>query len=514
MGMPRASKRAQKIRTAGEFARPALAVRAPDRSAALFSWLLDTIYAARDAQLRGDFRLAAKLAAVMRTSPAMFVAFGNRCAPQRAINVVLEPAALKGKAVSIADEADALYGNNGIALTIATMVCVVGDLVTHGVSFARNTRQVRDDGSRVDIFVSHWPTEHVRWDSYRRAWLTRVEGASTANVPHEVEIVHGDGEWIVFSSHETEPWTHGALLPAADTWATNAHARRDMARSSATHGNAKVIGALPQGVPTHKPDGVTPSADAASFLELLRAVASAESPAGIKPHGSTIEYLVNSSAAWQIWKELLLITEKEAARVYLGTDGTLGATGGAPGVDIGLLLGVAATLVQGDCETIERCLQTGLFDIWTAINFGDSSLAPRRRYLIPRVEEQAEVVALSDREKLFFGALKLHKEGGFVLTQEWVDDTAARYRVVAPKLPPDAEKAPAMTLAPTDVIEWITPNEVRAGSGLGPKLLPNGEPDPDGALEIRVIRKRDEDAKAAAAAAREAALQAAPGALA
>ena len=55
---------------------------------------------------------------------------------------------------------------------------------------------------------------------------------------------------------------------------------------------------------------------------------------------------------------------------------------------------------------------------------------------------------------------------------------AKRYGVVVPKLPPSAEKAPTITLAPTDVVEWISPNEVRAASGLLPRLLADGTRDP------------------------------------
>ena len=80
--------------------------------------------------------------------------------------------------------------------------------------------------------------------------------------------------------------------------------------------------------------------------------------------------------------------------------------------------------------------------MWTAINFGDSSLAPELRYQIPRPEEGGEVEALGKREGLFFDALDRAKALGFVIDQPWVDESAKRYRVTAPKLPEPAKGAP------------------------------------------------------------------------
>ena len=499
--MARAPKRAQKIRRGGEFSGSAKGEKRPPAGSGLLEgWTVEQIYAARSAQMRGQFRLAADMADAMRTDDALFTAYGNRLAPQRSIAVTVRPAVAKGKATSISEEAASLYGDSGIALTMATRLNVHGCLVNHGVAFLRLTRQVRDDGSRVDLYANFWPIRHVRWDEYRRGYFTRVEAADGSFAGGEVEIVHGDGEWIVVAVCEHEPWKHGAIVAAAVIWARHAFASTDWSAGSATHGNAKPVGTLPEGMALEESAGVL-TREAAGFLELLQALASAQAPTGIKPFGSTIDYLVNSSQAWQVWKELVLVAEKAAARIYLGTDGTLGAAGGAPGVDISALFGVAATIVQGDLETIEAALATGLLDVWTAINFGDSSLAPELRYQIPRPEEEGEVEALGKRETLFHAAIKLARDNGFVVDQPWVDDVAARYRVTAPKLPEQMTKAPAFTLAPTDVIRWLTPNEVRATGGATALANPDGTAHPDGAIPIGVLDARGEAAKVAAEAA-------------
>jgi hypothetical protein len=489
-------RRAQKIRNASEFAAGARAARARPNDPAVFAWTVSQIIAARDAQSRGDLRHASRLASAMLTDDAIFVAFNTRVEPQRSIAVAVKPANDKAKAVSIAAEAEALYGRDGIGFTMPTALNVVGDLVNHGVAFGHVDKQLRDDGERVDLYVSHWPAEHVRWDELKRAYFTYAEFDGSAAFA-EIEVKHGDGEWIIFASRDTAPWKYGAIRPAAAIWARHAYAGNDWARGSTAHGNAKVVGELPEGQPLQDGEGaLTP--EAAAFLELVRAVADGDSPCGIRPFGSKLDYLTNGSSAWQVWKELVGESAKAAARIYLGTDGILGAQGGAPGVDITELMGVAATLVIGDLETIERCFHTGVMEPWCAINFGDSSLAPRREYQIPRAEDEAAVEALAKREQAFFAAVESARRAGFEMSQEWVDALAERYHVTSPPLPQAASKAPTIALAPTDVVEWITPNEVRAASGLGPQLLADGSPDPNGFIQIKQIRAAEDRAKAVA----------------
>lgn len=55
-------------------------------------------------------------------------------------------------------------------------------------------------------------------------------------------------------------------------------------------------------------------------------------------------------------------------------------------------------------------------------------------------------------------------------------------------------------LAPTDVAKIVTVNEARVGQGLGPLLLPEGTPDPDGGLSVSEFFEK-KAAKAAAQAA-------------
>jgi hypothetical protein len=425
MGAP--SKRAKRIRQSSEFdmGRLTRALNPPRSGAGAYAWGLEEIKSARDSQMRGLFSRPARLAESMRTDDALFVARANRLAPQRCIEVGIE-AVDSARAKSIAGEAEALFGAKGIAIAPETAADLHGYVVDHGVAFGRVLWTPREDGSRVDPTLRAWPIEFVRWDSTLESFVTQTDGG-----PEEM-ITHGDGAWVIFCKHEIEPFKHGAILPAALVWARHAFASRDWAKGSVAHGNAKVIGTMPDGVPLQDENGVT--AQAAAFLELLQAIGSGDGPTGIKPAGSTIDFLTNNSTAWQVWNELVQNAEKAAARVYLGTDGMLGSQGGAPGVDIQALFGVASTIVEGDLECLERGFKTGLIEPWTAINFGDSTLAPTRKYLLPDPDEHSRRLETAERCEKFFAAVKAANEAGFEMTDEYIDTLAALYGVPAPKL--------------------------------------------------------------------------------
>lgn len=498
MGAP--SKRATKIRTAAEFdigrLRAELGVP-KGGTTPTFSWSLADICNARDAQMRGQFFLAARMAESMRTDDALFVAYGNRLDPQRCTKVEIVPASAKPKAISVASEAEALFGQEGIGLTSGTLADVNGCLVNHGVAFGSVTATPRDDGSRVDFAMKYWPIEFVRWDAYLRMFLARVDPStvpahevSKADAHgfiggFEVPIIHGDGRWVIFSNHDIEPFKQeAAILPASAVWARHAFAIRDWSKGSVTHGNAKLIGEMVAGVPLQDENGdLTP--ETAAMLELLRDLADGASPVGIRPAGSKTEFVTNTSMAWQVWEQLVGNGEKAAARIYLGTDGTLGTTGGAPGVDITELLGVAVTKVRGDLGCISRCVRTGVIEPWTAVNHGDSTLAPNRRYMLPDADEEACRAAVTTRRAAFFGDIASARKNGFEVTQEYVDATAKEYGVTAPSLPAQTgAKVPTIALAPTDLARVISVNEARASAGLLPLTVPSGEPDPDGNLTV------------------------------
>jgi len=472
------SKRVAKVRTSTEFDMASVTSMSspPLQASGSWTWTVQQIISARDAQMAGRFRVASRLAESTRTSAPLAVAYNNRLAPLKCLQVELLAAKSSPRAVAIANEAEGAFGQDGVSISPNTVRDLVGCFVNHGVAFFRNEWTPREDGTRVDCVVKSWPIEFVRWDPTDCVFKTQVR--------HGVEetIVHGDGRWGIVQEGELEPFKNGALLAIAMVWAMTEFAKRDWAKASVAHGSAKVIGEMPVGVALQKA-GV-PTDEGAAFLALLTAIATSDSPVGIRPAGSTTDFLTNTSTAWQVWTELVANGEKDAARIYLGTDGTMGSNGGAPGVDISVLFGVATTKVQGDVMAITRALATGTIEVWTAINFGDSTLVPRRVYILPDTDGDAARSSLAVRRAAFHTEIEKARANGFAVTQAYVDMTAKAYDVDSPQLPVEATKAPSIALAPTDIARVVSVNEARSSAGLGPLLGPGGVPDPDGLLTV------------------------------
>lgn len=504
----RRGKKLDPKRQASEFdlMRLASGPRPPFSTPSVFAWLLETIRSARDDQQRGLFKQPAALAKGFRTDDALFTAFRNRLAPLKSVDVAMVPASTSSKAVAIAGEAAALYGPNGPALTPEAITSIHGDLVDHNVAVGMIEAKPREDGTRVDLYVRHWPIEWVRWDPVLRCLVTQVEYGEAAerelqaytDTPHagyhQVPIVHGDGRWIVFSTRDHEPWAHEAcLLPAALVWAARAFGLGDWAQTSRAHGSAKLFGELPEGIPLTDAEG-TPTPEASAFVALLDAVMSGSRLTGIRPHGARTEFVANGSTNWQIFDALITNRDRAAARIYLGTDGTLGAQGGAPGVDISALFGIATTIMQGDAAVIEKAIFTGLLQVWCAINFGDSALAPRRVYQLPDTDAERWNEDFAKRNTAFHDAIKRTRENGFEITQDVIAALAKKYRVPAPTLPAEAKRAPSIALAPTDLAVAVRVNEARASAGLGPLTLPDGSLDPDGLLPLSAYKAKVEAA--------------------
>lgn len=468
------SKRARKLRQQHEIKRVSVAMTPPKWDTGVFSWSLAQIRQARDAQMRGEFKLAAALADSFKTDESMYVALKNRLDALDAIGFEL----VKGEgenADRILCEGLELYGPDGVACTSDTMRDIRANRINHGVGIGHIVQIPRENGSRIDFVLEHWPIKHCRYDQQKRCLVTTVEGATG-----EVEIHHGDGEWLEFKTSENEPWKKdAAVLPGALVWAAHAFAANDWAKGSRSHGNAKVVGEMPEGYSIEDENGIT--REAQQFLALLNGIANDDSPSGIKPYGSKLEYLTNNSTAWQVWQALMDNRERAAARIYLGTDGTLGAQGGAPGVDITALFGVSAIIVQGDLKRDRAALNSGLFAPWCAVNHGDSAACFTIRYLTPDQDEEAVRSNYADRSAKFQAALKAAKENGFMIDQAFVNTEAERYGVAPPRLAVGNPKSADYYAWEAEGGVW-TIDEIRENKGEGPKA------DGSGALTIPQAR--------------------------
>lgn len=447
---------APRTRKAADIA-PELTARAPRSRPGAYSWTLESIRAARDDQQAGHFEMPVKLAKAMRTDDALFTAYQNRIAPISSVTAGYQArGGARGEAVK-------RRAQQGLIIPRAVIAGINGTLANHGIAVGRVTRGVDDAGARVTMRLTEWPLEHVRWNDSNEVLETRTRDG------FPIPIVHGDGNWIVFKKFEDEPWTQqAAILPGSLIWAGHAEGLSSWAAASYAHGLAKILGLLGEGNDITDAEGaLTPTA--ATFLNMLRDLASGDSVAGIAPPGSDVKFLSNGSSAWQVFAELILDRNKAAARVYQGTDAALGSVGGAPGVDISALFGVASTIVQGDVTAIEDGLFTGLIEPWCALNEGSSLYAPRFVFDLPDPDAEAKRKASHDGNLRIAEAIKAFRDAGVEVTQATLDSLRALYGVTA-ELTFAAQTAAttSITLAPTDIAKVIRVSEARASQGLPP----------------------------------------------
>jgi hypothetical protein len=431
--------------------------RPPTRQGGAYSWSLESIRAARDDQMIGSFARPVRLAEAMRTDDALFTAYHNRIAPQSAVQAVLVSCGgTRGDAVQRKAMQSAIVPRTVLA-------GIAGTLANHGVAIGHVIREASDDGTRVDFRLEEWPLEHVRWNNSTERLETRTKEGQT------VPIVHGDGEWIVFRKFADRPWTQEAcVLPGALIYAAHGNGVRDWAAASFSHGQAKLIGELPAGVTLVDADG-NPTREAQAFLAMMQDIVSGEMGAGIRPPGSKTDFVANGSTAWQVFSELIVNRSKAAARVYLGTDAILGSQGGAPGIDIAALFGVATTKIQGDFWAVEQGLRTGFYEPWTAINFGDSRYAPALVYQMPDPDAKAKAEEHAAKRTALLGVIKRMREEQMEVTQKDVDALAKEMGVSpAPRLAAGDKKTTPLTLAPTDVAKVVRVREARQAQGLDP----------------------------------------------
>jgi hypothetical protein len=457
------SKIVDRTRKAEEFKGSAsIRERAPKRRAPSNDWSLEKIRSARDAQLRGDFAEPVRLAEAMRTDDALYTAYHNRIAPQSAVGAKLVAASgARGEAVQ---------RKAAVSCRAPRTVLegIAGTLVNHGIAIGYVTRETSDDGTRVDMALTEWPLEFVRWNTSTEVLETTVRDGGP-----RVPIVHGDGYWVVFGKFHALPWTQeAAILPGSLIWGAHAYALADWAGSSRSHGLAKLVGELPAGVSLQQKLGdgsIALSAEALAFLEMLQDVASGEAQAAVRPAGSKTDVVANGSSMYQVFSEFILNREKAATRVYLGTDASLGAAGGAPGVDIATLFAVASTKLQGDFDAIQNGLNTGLYEPWTAINFGDSRYAPKLEYQIPDPDAAQKSKERGEAYDRLWAALKSARDAQMLVDQKYVDALCKEFGISDPPTVAD-EGAASVTiqLAPTDVARVVLGSEARKSQGLPP----------------------------------------------
>jgi len=168
-----------------------------------------------------------------------------------------------------------------------------------------------------------WPrlrVWHPQWSWYdcnsERLWLTTQEG--------QVEVVPGDGKWIVFGQGR-RPYMHGAVRSLAVPWLLRQYALRDWGRYSERHGMPMVKAMVPS---------MVTEAEKSSFFSDIRALATettAVLPQNVDNEGTgyDLELLEAKDGAWESFERLITAANVSFAINMLGQNLTTEVQGGS-----------------------------------------------------------------------------------------------------------------------------------------------------------------------------------------
>ncbi len=440
----------------------------------LSEWTRESIYAARDQQVRGRFKSPVNLARSFLTDGDIYAACVNRNAPHRGLpREVRCRAALEGTAAAILAEAAATFGCDTSSSLPAGVIADGFDRVAmHAYGVDQIHWEARSDGSRLDAFVQPFPLESCEYDEQARCMMAiTTEG--------RVPVIHGDGRWIVHAKHWDRPWRWGALVALGTLWPALAFARRDQGKNSESHGEDKWIGHMPEGVNTGDEQGQAMLTELAKLYDFRRVM--------VAPHGSTIERNEAKGQNWQIFKEILDSGRKLAQLIMLGQDGSMTNSGGDYIKSWGLF-GVRNDIIESDIATVGGAYSTGLLRPWSLINFGRWDRL-ELAWQMPDADADARRQSIATRRKAFWEDVGLARANGALVDREYITSLAASLGVDAPRLADSAPSGADFFGYELDAGAF-TLDEVRARKGLGP--LPDGR----GAMTVPEARALEAQAPA------------------
>jgi hypothetical protein len=388
------------------------------RYSSLYAWDLEQVRAARDAQMLGDFRLSAELAEAAKTDASVFSALLNRLAPHKGL-----PIRFAGSRRRIVAEAERI---RPLALPRSAINDAFEREVMIGVGIAQiHWTQLEQDGrvARLVPTLVPWPM--------RSAYVERHTGDLKAITDMgAVDVVHGDGKWVVFKQHSQEPWQWGAAKAIALSWVDRAFGIRDRSQNAETHGMAKILAELPADVELDSPDGLAVQ----ELVETLRYSRSG----GVFPSGTVLQLLESTGQGWQIFRELIRGDDSDIARVLLGQDGTVKNEGGNY-IKATQLFGVRNDLVEGDLSGAADALNTGFWRPWSMLNFGIED-AVTMSWEFPDPDQDARRSSLAEHTRSYNEAIGAYRGNGFIVDQQFADALAAEFGVMAPSLSQGAEQ--------------------------------------------------------------------------
>ncbi len=340
--------------------------------------------------------------------------------------------------------------------------------ITLGVGIGQRVPVIkRQLGEREVLTLKTW---HPRW--LRRQLATANEPGKwlLTTAAGQIEIEPGDGQWIIYCPYGGDrPWAEGKWRALSFAWILKQFALHDRARHSEVLGSPARVGVSPEGATTRGRQ---------NWLKQLKAMGRDTSL--ILPPGYNLKLVEATGRTWEIYTKQIEWADSATAVVLAGQTVT---TEGSSGFSRGNIHErIAHSIIRFGAETLSTTVrQEGLMP-WSSENFGASQRAPWPVWDTTPPEDQKQK---AETGRILGDAISKMDEA-LAASKRRVDATAILEAAGVPTLEIETtgDQAPSVELAPTDVAKVVRVNEARASAGLGPLLLPGGEPDPDGDLTV------------------------------
>lgn len=324
------------------------------------------------------------------------------------------------------------------------------------------------------------------WTARRDRWIPRLKSwhpAFTYYLLNERRYVAlaqdgqhiiqpNDPKWALYTPYGSyRGWIRGAVRSISIPWLVRQFALRDWARYSETHG-------LPQ--KKAKVPAQAPSEDKRRFFNAIKALGSNASfmlPVPIGGGEWDVELLEAKDTAWKGFQGLIEQCDKSITLTIRGTNLTTEVQTGT-GAATDAHRSEDSDYAKSDCLKLAEFMKTQVLRWYCLYNFGNADLAPTPVFQLDTSDKKLE----ADTFKQVVSTMSELKGLG-----NQFDIVAFAERFAIPlnaNYDPEAEQAPSVVLAPTDVAKVVKVNEARRSSGLKDLTLPNGERDPDGDLTV------------------------------
>lgn len=333
-----------------------------------------------------------------------------------------------------------------------------------GVGLGQRKPLDRELGSKQMHTLETW---HPRWlyqNVYTEEWRVSHKGGTS-------DVVAGDGQWVMYMPYGAHrPWARASWRALAFAWILKQFSLHDRARFSEVYGGPIRVGIAPAGANERM---------RTRWLAALKNLG--RDSTLVLPPGYDLKLVeVGAGKGIDVFDQQIEWADRAIAVVLAGQIVT---TEGTPGFNKGSIHEtIKADTIGFTAKSTSLCLYDQSLKPSAGLWYGDVNAAPKPQWDTTLPEDQKAKVDAMQGAGL---AIKTLDE---VLASSGVRVNALaltdRFGIPTVTLPHQDAKAPNVQLAPTDVAKVVRVNEARAAAQLGPLMLPDGKPDPDGDLTV------------------------------